>query len=80
MHSVQRFVICTALHYLGALCSWATAMPTSPIDGSVLTIKEVAAFLKVNDRTVYRLAADSGSVCGHEWLHETGSCGVGWLA
>ncbi|MGQ5490567.1 helix-turn-helix domain-containing protein [Thauera sp. ZXT1-4] len=32
-------------------------MPTSPIEGSVLTIKEVAAFLKVNDRTVYRLAA-----------------------
>ena len=55
-------------------------MPTSPIEGSVLTIKEVAAFLKVNDRTVYRLAADSGTVCGHEWLHETGSCGVGWLA
>lgn len=22
----------------------------------------------------------SGTVCGHEWLHETGSCGVGWLA
>lgn len=31
-------------------------MPTSLIEGSVLTIKEVATFLKVNDRTVYRLA------------------------
>ncbi len=19
-------------------------------------------------------------VCGHEWLHETGSCGMGWVA
>jgi hypothetical protein len=18
-------------------------------------------------------------VCGHEWLHETGSCGMGWV-
>lgn len=53
----QDFVICTALHYLDALCSRTTGMPTSPVDGSVLTIKEVAAYLKVNERTVYRLAA-----------------------
>ena len=31
-------------------------MPKKPIDGSILTIKEVAEYLKVNDRTVYRLA------------------------
>ncbi len=27
-----------------------------PLDGSILTIKEVAEYLKVNERTVYRLA------------------------
>lgn len=31
-------------------------MPQNPIDGSILTIKEVAEYLKVNERTVYRLA------------------------
>lgn len=31
-------------------------MPQNTIDGSILTIKEVAEFLKVNERTVYRLA------------------------
>jgi len=31
-------------------------MPNKPIDGSILTIKEVAEYLKVNERTVYRLA------------------------
>lgn len=33
-----------------------TAMPTKSSDGSILTIKEVAEYLKVNERTVYRLA------------------------
>ena len=31
-------------------------MPKKSIDGSILTIKEVAEYLKVNERTVYRLA------------------------
>lgn len=31
------------------------------MDGTILTIKEVAAYLKVNERTVYRLAA-SGDI------------------
>lgn len=31
-------------------------MTTKSIDGSILTIKEVAEYLKVNERTVYRLA------------------------
>lgn len=34
----------------------ATEMPTKSSDGSILTIKEVADYLKVNERTVYRLA------------------------
>ena len=32
-----------------------TAMPTKSSDGSIMTIKEVAEYLKVNERTVYRL-------------------------
>jgi excisionase family DNA binding protein len=32
------------------------AMPKKSSDGSILTIKEVAEYLKVNERTVYRLA------------------------
>ena len=32
-------------------------MPSRLIDESALTIKDVAAYLKVNERTVYRLAA-----------------------
>lgn len=31
-------------------------MPKKSIDGSILTIKDVAEYLKVNERTVYRLA------------------------
>lgn len=31
-------------------------MPGSSSDGAVLTIKDVAEYLKVNERTVYRLA------------------------
>ncbi|PPD34116.1 MAG: hypothetical protein CTY18_08850 [Methylomonas sp.] len=33
------------------------------MDDTILTIKEVAAYLKVNERTVYRLAA-SGDIPG----------------
>ncbi|HMN12195.1 MAG TPA: helix-turn-helix domain-containing protein [Bellilinea sp.] len=32
-------------------------MPESVLNGEVLTLKEVAAYLKVDDRTIYRLAA-----------------------
>lgn len=52
----ERIVICTRLHYLDAFCQLATAMATNSSDGSILTIKEVADYLKVNERTVYRLA------------------------
>lgn len=32
-------------------------MPTNSIDGGILTIKEIADYLKVTERTIYRLAA-----------------------
>ena len=32
-------------------------MPTSNDEGEILTLKQVADFLKVTDRTIYRLAA-----------------------
>lgn len=32
-------------------------MPTSTSDAEILTIKQVADYLKVTDRTIYRLAA-----------------------
>ncbi len=32
-------------------------MPGSPVDGEILTIKHVAIYLKVTERTIYRLAA-----------------------
>lgn len=35
----------------------AIAMPTDSSEGEILTIKEVANFLKVTERTIYRLAA-----------------------
>ena len=35
----------------------ATIMPTSNSDGEILTIKQVADYLKVTERTIYRLAA-----------------------
>jgi excisionase family DNA binding protein len=31
-------------------------MPTAPTEGEILTLKEVAGYLKVTDRTIYRLA------------------------
>ena len=31
-------------------------MSTTPSEGEILTIKEVAEYLKVTDRTIYRLA------------------------
>ena len=32
-------------------------MPTSTSEGEILTLKQVAEFLKVTERTIYRLAA-----------------------
>jgi excisionase family DNA binding protein len=32
-------------------------MPTNTIEGGILTIKEIAEYLKVTERTIYRLAA-----------------------
>lgn len=32
-------------------------MPTSNDEGEILTLKQVAEFLKVTERTIYRLAA-----------------------
>ena len=33
------------------------AMPDKPVDAEILTIKEVSEYLKVTERTIYRLAA-----------------------
>lgn len=32
-------------------------MPTRTADGEILTLKQVADYLKVTERTIYRLAA-----------------------
>ena len=46
------------LHYPVAVCrNLAIAMPTSTSKGEILTIKQVADYLKVTERTIYRLAA-----------------------
>ena len=34
----------------------AETMPKPPIEGEILTIREVADYLKVTERTIYRLA------------------------
>jgi excisionase family DNA binding protein len=31
-------------------------MPSSPVDNAIMTIEEVADYLKVTERTIYRLA------------------------
>jgi excisionase family DNA binding protein len=33
-----------------------TIMPFSPADNAIMTIREVANYLKVTERTIYRLA------------------------
>ena len=35
----------------------AKTMPSSPAENAIMTIGEVAAYLKVTERTIYRLAA-----------------------
>lgn len=46
------------LHYPVVVCSkLATTMSKSTSEGEILTIKQVADYLKVTERTIYRLAA-----------------------
>ena len=46
------------LYYCVAVCSWmAINMSASSSEGEILTIKQVADFLKVTERTIYKLAA-----------------------
>lgn len=46
------------LHYSVVIfLSLAKIMPTSNSDGKILTIKQVADYLRVTERTIYRLAA-----------------------
>lgn len=45
------------LHYPVPVCpKLITPMSTSPSEGEILTIKQVAEYLKVAERTIYRLA------------------------
>ncbi len=37
--------------------------------------KQFSSMMGPADEAYYRC-----KVCGHEWLHETGSCGMGWVA
>lgn len=51
-------VILKILHYsVVVLPGLAITMPTSTSEGEILTLKQVAEFLKVTERTIYRLAA-----------------------
>lgn len=46
------------LHYAVYVCPLlANIMSTSPSEAQILTIKQVAEYLKVTERTIYRLAA-----------------------
>lgn len=37
--------------------------------------RRVSSMMGAADEAYYRC-----KVCGQEWLHETGSCGMGWVA
>lgn len=46
------------LHYSVVIChKLPITMSTSTSEGDILTIKQVAEYLKVTDRTIYKLAA-----------------------
>ena len=46
------------LYYAAHICSrLATIMTSNADEGEILTLKQVADFLKVTERTIYRLAA-----------------------
>lgn len=48
-----------SLHYSAPIVSFlANVMLNRTNEGEILTIKEVAAYLKVTERTIYRLAAE----------------------
>lgn len=36
--------------------------------------RECRSIMGAADEAYYKC-----QVCGHEWLHETGSCGMGWV-
>lgn len=37
--------------------------------------RKASSMMGAADESYYRC-----QVCGHEWLHVTGSCGMGWVA
>lgn len=45
------------MHYAGIFYHHlAKTMPTRPVENAIMTIGEVAGYLKVTERTIYRLA------------------------
>ena len=57
-------------------------MPTTTNEGEILTIKQVAVFLKVTERTIYRLAAAKkipGFKVGGTWRFRTADIDA-WIA
>ncbi|WP_068639569.1 methylation-associated defense system helix-turn-helix domain-containing protein MAD1 [Thauera butanivorans] len=57
-------------------------MPTNTSESGILTIKEVAEYLKVTERTIYRLAAARkipGFKVGGMWRFRTADID-GWIA
>jgi len=44
-------------HILPKTDGFSFAMPNEPLDAVILTIREVSLYLKVTERTIYRLAA-----------------------
>lgn len=56
--SPPSIAVLKMLHYPAVICpKFAIAMSTRSSEGEVLTIKQVADYLKVTKRTIYRLAA-----------------------
>lgn len=48
----------------------AKTMPSSPADNAIMTIGEVADYLKVTERTIYRLAQYHGVLEAARRLHD----------
>lgn len=64
----RRELLCTLLHSHAA--SYAEFSDMSTATDSVMTVKEVADYLRVNQRTVYRLAVEKklpGFKVGTTW-------------
>ena len=74
---------CILLYYFDTLYSSMTAysQDATVMDDKILTIKEVAKYLKVNERTIYRLAA-SGDIpafkVGNSWRFRKAEIGQ-WI-